>query len=121
MKILVAITGASGAIYAQRLLDNLDPGLHEIHVVLSNYAQVVLAEERRRLGWEESDLAGRRKNNPGKLAMAARLRRETTLPLKWIAQRAHLGASKAVNKNSHQWMQAHPAATVRQEKATMNK
>jgi len=45
MKILVAITGASGAMYAQRLLDNLDPRQHEIHVVLSNYAQVVLAKE----------------------------------------------------------------------------
>src|SRR5580693_8103829 len=45
MKILVAITGASGAIYAQRLLDHLDPRQHEIHVVLSNYAQVVMAEE----------------------------------------------------------------------------
>src|SRR5580704_12572291 len=39
------MTGASGAIYAQRLLDNLDPRQHEIHVILSNYAQVVLAEE----------------------------------------------------------------------------
>lgn len=45
MRILVAITGASGLIYAQRLLDNLDPGQHEIHVVLSNYAQAVIAEE----------------------------------------------------------------------------
>ena len=45
MKILIAITGASGALYAQRLLDNLDPRQHEIHVVLSNYAQVVLAKE----------------------------------------------------------------------------
>jgi 4-hydroxy-3-polyprenylbenzoate decarboxylase len=45
MKILVAITGASGALYAQRLLDRLDPRQHEVHVVLSNYAQVVLAEE----------------------------------------------------------------------------
>src|SRR5437773_11323494 len=45
MKILVAITGASGALYAQRLLDNLDPRAHEIHVVLSNYAQQVLAAE----------------------------------------------------------------------------
>ena len=45
MKILVAITGASGALYAQRLLDNLDPQHHELHVVLSNYAQVVIAEE----------------------------------------------------------------------------
>jgi 4-hydroxy-3-polyprenylbenzoate decarboxylase len=45
LKILVAITGASGALYAQRLLDNLDPGQHEIHVVLSNYAQQVLSAE----------------------------------------------------------------------------
>jgi 4-hydroxy-3-polyprenylbenzoate decarboxylase len=45
LKILVAITGASGALYAQRLLDNLNPREHEIHVVQSNYAQQVIAEE----------------------------------------------------------------------------
>ena len=45
VKILVAITGASGALYAQRLLDNLDPRQHELHVVMSNYAQQVVAEE----------------------------------------------------------------------------
>ena len=45
MKIIVAITGASGSLYAQRLLDNLAPDQHEIHVVLSNYAQAVIAEE----------------------------------------------------------------------------
>jgi len=32
-------------LYAQRLLDNLDARLHEIHVVLSNYAQVVINQE----------------------------------------------------------------------------
>jgi 4-hydroxy-3-polyprenylbenzoate decarboxylase len=45
LRILVAITGASGAIYAQRLLDNLDTREHEVHVVLSQYAQAVLGEE----------------------------------------------------------------------------
>ena len=45
MRILVAITGASGALYAQRLLDCLDAQQHEVHVVLSNYAQQVIAEE----------------------------------------------------------------------------
>jgi 4-hydroxy-3-polyprenylbenzoate decarboxylase len=45
LRILVAITGASGALYAQRLLDNLDPEQHEIHVVMSNYAAVVIAQE----------------------------------------------------------------------------
>src|SRR6184192_3972079 len=43
--IVVAITGASGLLYAQRLLDNLDTAQHEVHVVLSNYAQAVISEE----------------------------------------------------------------------------
>ena len=45
VRILVAITGASGAIYTQRLLDRLDPTAHEIHVITSSYAQIVLKEE----------------------------------------------------------------------------
>jgi 4-hydroxy-3-polyprenylbenzoate decarboxylase len=45
LRILVAITGASGALYAQRLLDNLVPDRHEVHVVLSNYAQAVITQE----------------------------------------------------------------------------
>jgi 4-hydroxy-3-polyprenylbenzoate decarboxylase len=45
VKILVAITGATGIVYAQRLLDNLDPQQHEVHLVLSNYAHVVIQEE----------------------------------------------------------------------------
>jgi len=45
MRIVIAITGASGALYAQRLLDHLDPRQHEVHVVVSNYGQVVLASE----------------------------------------------------------------------------
>lgn len=45
MRIVVAITGASGLIYAQRLLDNLGGRGHELHVVLSNYAQSVIREE----------------------------------------------------------------------------
>jgi 4-hydroxy-3-polyprenylbenzoate decarboxylase len=45
LKLLVAITGASGALYAQRLLDNVDAGAHEVHVVLSRYARQVIAAE----------------------------------------------------------------------------
>ena len=45
LRVLIAITGASGSLYAQRLLDNLDPAAHEIHVVLSAYAHAVLSEE----------------------------------------------------------------------------
>lgn len=45
LKLVIAITGASGSLYAQRLLDHLDPAEHEIHVILSNYARQVLQEE----------------------------------------------------------------------------
>lgn len=45
MRILIAITGASGALYAQRLLDRLDPEAHDVNVVLSAYANQVLQEE----------------------------------------------------------------------------
>jgi 4-hydroxy-3-polyprenylbenzoate decarboxylase len=46
MRIVVASTGASGAIYLQRLLDHLgESGGHEIHLVLSGYAKQVVSEE----------------------------------------------------------------------------
>lgn len=45
MRILVGITGASGAIYAQRLLMYLEQTSHEVSVVLSRYAPVVISEE----------------------------------------------------------------------------
>jgi 4-hydroxy-3-polyprenylbenzoate decarboxylase len=45
VRILIAITGASGSLYAQRLLDHIDSSEHEIHLILSNYANVVIAEE----------------------------------------------------------------------------
>ena len=45
LKIIVAITGASGALYAQRLLDNLDPRSQDIHVVITSYGKAVIAQE----------------------------------------------------------------------------
>jgi 4-hydroxy-3-polyprenylbenzoate decarboxylase len=45
VKLVLAGTGASGAIYLQRLLDKLDPAVHEIHLVLSPYARQVIRDE----------------------------------------------------------------------------
>ena len=45
MRLLVAITGASGSIYAQRLLDNLTAPRLEVHLVMSAYAHQVIQEE----------------------------------------------------------------------------
>ncbi len=44
-RIVVAGTGASGAIYLQRLLNHLAHAECEVHLVLSDYASVVIKEE----------------------------------------------------------------------------
>ena len=41
MRLVVAMTGASGSIYTQRLLDNLDPRQHEIHFISTRHAREV--------------------------------------------------------------------------------
>ena len=42
---MLAITGASGALYAQRFIDNVDTNAHELHLILSSYAQSVITQE----------------------------------------------------------------------------
>jgi 4-hydroxy-3-polyprenylbenzoate decarboxylase len=45
MKLVIAATGASGSIYLQRLLEQIDPGAHEIHLVMSGHSKQVAKEE----------------------------------------------------------------------------
>ena len=45
-----------------------------------------------RLGWPAADLALRRKGAAGKVCWAARLRRETTMSLQWIASERRMGS-----------------------------
>jgi len=45
MKLVIAATGASGSIYLQRLLDQIDAGAHEVHLVMSAYAKQVARQE----------------------------------------------------------------------------
>ena len=45
MKLVIAGTGASGAIYLQRLLDKIDASAHEVHLILSPYAKQVIHDE----------------------------------------------------------------------------
>ena len=45
MKLVIGATGASGAIYLQRLLDQIDPAAHELHLVMSSHAKQVATEE----------------------------------------------------------------------------
>ena len=45
MKFVLAMTGASGSIYMERLLSRLDAHQHEVHLVLSSHARQVAASE----------------------------------------------------------------------------
>ena len=45
MKLVIAATGASGAIYLQRLLEQIDCAAHEVHLVMSAYAREVAKQE----------------------------------------------------------------------------
>ena len=54
--------------------------------------QRIITEELKRLGWTETDLLSRRKGDSGKARMAQRLRRETTVTKRWIAERLTMGS-----------------------------
>ena len=45
MKLVIAATGASGSIYLQRLLEQIDPTAHEVHLVMSGYSKQVAKQE----------------------------------------------------------------------------
>src|SRR5947209_3987729 len=45
MKLVIAAAGASGSIYLQRLLEQIDPAAHEIHLVMSGHSKQVAKEE----------------------------------------------------------------------------
>jgi hypothetical protein len=55
-------------------------------------AERVVQEELEPLGWDEDALRARRKGHGAKVGLARRLRQETTMSLKWIAQRLHMGS-----------------------------
>jgi hypothetical protein len=66
-------------------------------------AEGIIAAELGKLGWKEADLRQGAKVGPGKLALAARLRRETTLTIQQIADRLRMGSRKSVGPKLHAW------------------
>src|SRR5207248_9416086 len=73
-------------------------------------AERLITEELTRLQWTGQDLVAHSKSDPRKLAIAARLRQETTLSIKEIAERLHLGKPKGAKANPHKRLN-HPAPT----------
>ena len=63
----------------------------ELREADTEHAQGLVEVELRRRRWTESQLTSRRKGDPGKVQIAWRLRRETTMTLRWIARRLQMG------------------------------
>jgi REP-associated tyrosine transposase len=55
-------------------------------------AERIVTEELKRRGWKEAELGLGPKADKGKIALAQRLRKETTMSLKWIALRLRMGS-----------------------------
>jgi hypothetical protein len=65
-------------------------------------AERIVREELKRRGWKEQDLPGLSKGDKDKVALARRLRQETTMSLKWIARRLRMGSWTYVSNLLHE-------------------
>ncbi|MGO8674749.1 MAG: transposase [Limisphaerales bacterium] len=96
--------------FRKEQLERMEGGLGEHHAgelgleSAQARADRFIAEELRRLGWSMEDLVRRPKNDPGKLAIAVRLRRETSLTIKAITARLDMGTYNTANARLHRAM-----------------
>jgi REP element-mobilizing transposase RayT len=94
--------------FRQELLARLDGQMGEHHYGMErresaeDKAVRIVREELARAGWTEEDLGLRAKGDPVKVAVAIRLRAETTMTLKWISQRLRMGAWTHLNKRLYE-------------------
>jgi REP element-mobilizing transposase RayT len=95
--------------FKAELLERIEGKLGEHHSgelkreTVQAKAERIVTEELKRKKWSEDDLVEKAKTDPQKLALAARLRRETTLTLPCIADRLHMGSWKSLNAKLHRW------------------
>ena len=55
-------------------------------IPIGRFAELIIAEELKLGRWQEADLKTRPKGDSVKVALAARLRAETTMTVGWIAE-----------------------------------
>ena len=85
--------------FRQRILEEMGNGFgahhygQEVQESAEAKANRIVNAELLNVGWTERDLAERRKGDVHKVRIARRLRAETTMTLKWIADRLHMGTS----------------------------
>ncbi|MHB8519444.1 MAG: hypothetical protein ACYDH9_01680 [Limisphaerales bacterium] len=61
-------------------------------------AEQIIAKELKQPRWQEAELRTRSKGDAEKVAVAARLRAETTMTVGWIAERLGMGSRGYLNQ-----------------------
>jgi hypothetical protein len=89
--------------FRAKLLERMEPHLGEHHSgrlrqeSAQAKAERIIAESLKGLKWKEAELKGRPKGDRAKVELAWRLRRETTLTIRQIAERLSMGSWKSLN------------------------
>src|SRR6266436_3634499 len=84
--------------FIARLLDRIPGSVTEHHNARERAqteeqrAEAIIFARLKKLGWEKTELANRRKADPQKVTLARDLRSQTTMSLKWIARRLEMGS-----------------------------
>ncbi len=95
--------------FRQELLDQMTDRLGAEHYGIERLetaeakAERIIAEELKRRKWRKAELAKRAKGDPAKVALAGRLRAETTVTVAWIAERLSMGAASYLNNRLYRW------------------
>jgi REP element-mobilizing transposase RayT len=94
--------------FIARLLDRMPGSVSEHHHARERVqteeqrAEAIVLARLKKLGWGKTELANRRKGDAQKVALARELRSQTTMSLKWIAQRLEMGSWTHVSNLLHQ-------------------
>jgi REP element-mobilizing transposase RayT len=84
--------------FIARLLDRMPGSVSEHHHARQRSetdeqrAEAIVLARLEQLGWTKTEMGTRRKSDPKKVALARDLRSQTTMSLKWIAQRLEMGS-----------------------------
>jgi len=87
-----------GQDFVARLLDRLPGSVSEHHHARERHesderkAEAIILSHLKMIRWGKAELARRRKSDRHKVALARKLRSETTMSLKWIARRLEMGS-----------------------------
>jgi len=86
------------------------------HETSAAKAERIIAQELKRAKWDAAELKDQAKSHPLKVALALRLRKETTLTIREIASRLHMGSWKSLNNKLY--LAGKTSKTPQHEQAT---